>query len=121
MDKKPSEHISEFLDFLEMARQEYETAYEEVGAEDCKVQTFLHDFELAPNKAERNKVATRCQQSRRKRRIAKDKVQVYENAYKFYTDRQNQNLIKTLRRLLNEQRTVENYLFGKREFRKRVD
>lgn len=121
MDKKPSEYISEFLEFLEKSKEEHESAYAEVGTEDRKEQTFLHDLEFAPNKNERNKVATRFQQSRRARRKAKDRAQLYENPYKFYTDQQNQNLIKRLRRLQNEQKQMENYLFGQREFKNRVD
>ena len=121
MERKPSEIISEFLNFLDSAKIEYESAYADVGKEDSKVQTFLHDLELAPNKAERNKIATRVQQSRRARRKAKDRVQLYENVHSFYTDKQNQNMIKSLRRLLNEQNTVEKYLFGNREFKNRVD
>ena len=121
MEKKPSEYIAELLDFLESSEREYESAFAEVGEEDCKVQTFLHDMEFAENRAERNRVATRLQQSRRKRRKAKDKVQLYENVHKFYTDKQNAQLLKALRRLLTEQNTVEKYLFGKREFKNRVE
>lgn len=121
MGKKPSEIIREFLDFLESAKNEYESAYAEVGAEDKKEQTFLHDLEFAPNKNERNKVATRFQQSRRARRKAKDRAQLYEYTSNFYTDKANANMIKALRRLQNEQITREKYLFGEREFKKRVE
>ena len=61
MERRPSEMITEFLNFLESSRQEYESAYADVGKEDSRVQTFLHDMEFAPNKAERNKIATRLQ------------------------------------------------------------
>lgn len=121
MEKKPSEIITEFLNFLERAKNEYESAYADVGVEDRKEQTFLHDLEFAPNKNERNKVATRFQQSRRARRKEKDRAQLYEYISNFYTDKQNQNLIKALRRLQNEQITREKYLFGNREFKNRVD
>lgn len=121
MDKNPSEYIKELLDFLEFSKTEYESAYNEVGGEDCKVQTFLHDLEFSPNKSERNKIATRLTQSRRKRRKAKDKVLLYEHVYRFYTEDKTKSLIKSLRRLLNEQNMAENYLFGKREFKNRVD
>lgn len=121
MSQKPSEIIAEFLNFLESAKNEFESAYADVGAEDRKEQTFLHDLEFAPNKNERNKVATRFQQSRRKRRKAKDRAQLYEYISDFYTDKQNQNLIKSLRRLQNEQIAREKYLFGNREFKNRVD
>ena len=121
MEKKPSEIITEFLNFLEMAKSEYTSAYADVGAEDRKEQTFLHDLEFAPNKNERNKVATRFQQSRRTRRKAKDRAKLYEHIHNFYTDKQNQNLLKALRRLQNEQISEEKYLFGNREFKNRVD
>lgn len=63
MEGKASEIISEFLSFLESSKIEYEDAYSDVGKEDSKVQTFLHDMEFASNKGERNKIATRLQQS----------------------------------------------------------
>ena len=40
MEKRPSEIITEFLNFLETSKNEYESAYEEVGREDSKTQTF---------------------------------------------------------------------------------
>ena len=121
IERKPSEIITEFLAFLEASKNEYESAYADVGKEDSKTQTFLHDMEFAPNKNERNKVATRFQQSRRARRKAKDRAQLYKFINNFYMDRQNQNFLKALRRLQNEQVTREKYLFGNREFKNRVD
>lgn len=121
MEKRPSEILTEFLNFLEAAEREHESAYAAVGKEDSRVQTFLHDMEFAPDRNERNRIATRLQQSRKARRKAKDRVQLYGKVHEFYTDRQNQNLVKALRRLQNEQVTVEKYLFGNREFKNRVD
>lgn len=121
MDKKPSETLNEFLRFLETAEDEYKSAYADVGAEDNKLQTFLHDMEFAPNQAERNKIATKLQQSRRNRRKAKDRVQLYEKLHELYTDKQYANLLKALRRLQNDQVTREKYLYGNREFKKRVE
>lgn len=119
MEKRPSEIITEFLNFLERSKNEYEASYEEVGKEDNKTQTFLHDIELAPNKNERNKVATRFQKSRKIRRKAKDRAQLYESVNNFY--KQNTSVIKALRRLQSEQITMEKYLFGNREFKNRVE
>ena len=121
MEKRPGEIITEFLNFLETADREYGSAYADVGKEDSRVQTFLHDMEFAPSGKERNKIATRLQQSRRARRKGKDRVQLYGKIHDFLTDRQNQNLLKELRRLQNEQVTVEKYLFGNREFKNRVE
>lgn len=118
---KPSETITGFLKFLEASVHEYESAYADVGKEDSRVQTFLHDVEFAPNKGERNKIATKLQQSRQQRRKAKDRVKLYESVYRFYTDKQNQGFLKALRRMQNEQLAEEKYLFGNREFKNRVD
>ena len=119
--KNPSEVISEFLAFLDFASSEYETSFANAGKEDSKVITFAHDFEFAANKNERNKIATKFQQSRRYRRKEKDRAQLYELVHKFYSDKQNQVLIKALNRLLNDQIAREKYLFGEREFKHRVD
>lgn len=121
MDKIPSEILANFLNYLNLCKTQYEIAYSEVGAEDNKVQAFLHDMEFAPNKAERNKIGTRIQQSRKRRREAKDKTLLYENIYNFYADKQNQNLLKALRRTQNEQVKQEKYVFGNREFKRRVE
>ena len=121
MERRPSEIITEFLNFLESSKNEYESAYEDVGKEDSKVQTFLHDMEFAKDKGERNRIATRLQQSRKARRKAKDRVKLYEHVHNFYTDKQNQGFLKALRRLQNEQASEEKYLFSPREFKKRVD
>ncbi len=121
MDKRPSEIINDFLRFLERAEDEYRAAYADMGAEDNKLQTILHDIEFAPNKAERNKIATKLQQSRRTRREAKDRVTLYEKVHELYTDRQYANLLKALRRLQNDQVAKEKYLSGNREFKKRVE
>lgn len=120
-EPRPGEVIAAFLKFLETAKQEYESVYAAVGAEDNKVQTFLHDLEFAPDRNERNRIATRLQKSRQARRKAKDRVQLYENVYKFCIDKQGQNLIKALEHLQKDQATMENYLFGERKFKKRVE
>lgn len=78
-------------------------------------------MEKRPSQKERNKIATKLQRSRRVRRKAKDRVKLYENIHILYTGKQYANLIKALRRLQNEQAAVEKYLFGNREFKKRVD
>lgn len=120
-ERKPSEVITDFLNFLEESKGRYESAYEDVGEEDRKLQTFIHDIEFALDKGERNKVCTKLQQSRRARRRAKDRALLYEKIHKFYTDKNNQALLKALRRLQNEQISEEKYLFGPREFKNRVD
>lgn len=121
VERKPSEIITDFLNFLETAKYEYESAYEAVGKEDAKTQTFMHDLEFAPDVKARNKIATRFQASRKERRRQKDRSLLYEHFYNFYTDKKNGDLLKTLRRLQNEQIGTEKYLFGQREFKNRIE
>ena len=52
MEKRPSEILTDFLNFLEAAEREHESAYAAVGKEDSRVQTFLHDMEFAPDRNE---------------------------------------------------------------------
>lgn len=110
MERKPSEIVTDFLKFMEQSSKKYEAANADVGREDSKVQTFLHDMEFASNENERDRIAALLQRSRRERRKAKDIAQLYENIHNFYTDKQNQNILKALRRLQNEQITLEMYL-----------
>ena len=121
MDERPSEIITDFLKFLDAAKCEYESAYDAVGKEDAKTQTFMHDLEFAQDKSERNRIATRFQKSRKDRRKQKDRALLFEHIHNFYTDKRNGELIKALRRLQNEQIAAEKYLFGQREFKNRVD
>lgn len=120
MDKqRPSEIVQAFLDYLESCKNEYETAYADVGEEDKRVQDFLHAMEFAPNRKERNKIATQLHNSRVARRISKDKSQELEKVYKFYKDPSNTPMLKKLRNLVKEQRKTEEYLLGERHYNRR--
>ena len=87
--EKPSEIIETFLDWLESCKNEYEENYAIAGEEDKRVQDFLHAMEFAQNKQERNRIATQPQQSRKRRRVAKDRVQELKEVYDFYKDQNN--------------------------------
>ena len=47
MEKKPSEIITDFLNFLEISKHAYESAYADVGREDSRVQALPHGEPLA--------------------------------------------------------------------------
>lgn len=117
---KPSEILEQFLDYLDKVKAEYEEAYATVGEEDKRLQDLLHALEFAPNKQERNKVATQFQQSRKKRRIAKDKVLELEKVYEFQKDQNNRPFLKRLRGTLAQQKSEEQYLVSERKYKKRV-
>ena len=117
---KPSEVLEQFLSYVDGVKTEYEENFAIVGEEDRRLQDLLHAMEFAPNKQERNKMATKLQQSRRRRRQAKDKVLELEKIYDFQKDQANRLFFKKLKAALAQQKGTEQYLNGQREYKKRV-
>mgnify|MGYP003298635663 CR=1 FL=1 len=116
----PSDKLECFLSYLEEVKKEYEENFAIVGEEDRWLQDYLHALEFAPNKQERNKVATQFQQSRRLRRKAKDKVMELEKVYDFQKDQANRPVLKRLKATITQQKGNEQFLAGPREYKKRV-
>lgn len=119
-EMKPSDRLEQFLNYLESVKEEYEANFAIVGEEDKRLQDLLHALEFAPNKKERNKIATQFQQSRRRRRKAKDKVMELEKVYEFQKDQANRPVLKRLKATITQQKGNEQYLSGPREYKKRV-
>ena len=71
-ESSPAKVLEEFLNAVAASKQEYQYAYDAVNEEDRRLQDLLHEMEFAQNKAERNRSATKLQQSRRRRREYKD-------------------------------------------------
>ena len=72
MDKKPSECISEFLNFVADAKVQYRICEEEVNNQDKLTQDYLHKLELGELKCgERSKIATKLAINRKDRRYYK--------------------------------------------------
>lgn len=119
-NKEASEALSEFLDFLDTCERQYQTAKDAVGLEDRRLQDLLHELEFAQDKAERNRVATKFQRSRRERRKQKDEVQRLELIVNFFNEQNHKNTVKKMRQLLGRQRKEEEFLKGKRTYKPRV-
>lgn len=117
--QKPSEVISDFLNYIDDVRTEYKAAYDIVGEENRKDQDYKHDIEFAPNKAERNKVATQYQRSRKRRRVNKDKVAELDELIKFLDELNTRNVINKMKQLLGRQRKVEEFLASDRHYNRR--
>lgn len=64
----PAAELERFLNFVDACFQEHKSVYDTVNQEDRRLQDLLHEMEFAADKAERNRVATRMQRSRRLRR-----------------------------------------------------
>lgn len=118
--KEASEVLSGFLDFLDECERQYQTARDAVGLEDSRLQDLLHELEFAQDKAERNRVATKFQRSRRERRRQKDEVQRLELIVNFFNEQNHKNTVKKMRQLLGRQRKEEEFLRGKRTYKPRV-
>lgn len=117
----PAEELEGFLNFVDTCIGAYKIAYDAVNEEDRRLQDLVHAIEFAPDKSERNRAATRMQQSRRLRRKNKDIVQMNERLVKFFEDQNNRATLNRMRQLLGQQRKEEDFLKGKRVYKPRVE
>lgn len=101
---------------MHAGRQEYKYAYDMVGEEDKRLQDLLHEMEFAKDKAERNRVATKMQRSRRNRRENKDIVLMNEKVVDFFNEPKNRDTLNRMRQLFGQQRKEEEYLMGERTY-----
>lgn len=88
-EKKPSEIIQEFLEFLKYCDKEYK---------DCVTQVY---------------------KQRNDRRAMKDRVEFVEKVAKFCADRQNKQFIDRLKSLLAQQERAEQYVLSERHYNRR--
>lgn len=118
---RPSDKLQSVLDYIEDVKERYEAASEAMKLEDKRLQDLLHELEFAEDKAERNKVATKFQKSRRERRRQKDEVQRLELLVEFFNSQNHKNTFNKMRQLVGNQRKREAYLNGERHYNKRVE
>jgi len=110
MDKKPSEYISEFLNFISEAQSHYKFCYEEMETQDKLTQDYLHMLELDDLKCgERSKLATKLAINRKDRRYYRDRVEELEPIVRFFEDPQNKKVFDKLKEVLGQTRKAENY------------
>ncbi|KJJ66568.1 hypothetical protein CLFS41_50990 [Clostridium sp. FS41] len=112
----PAAELERFLNYIDACRQEYAYAYGMVGEEDRKLQDLLHEMEFAKDRAERNRVATKLQQSRRSRRKNKDIVLMDERIVNFFNEPKNRDTLNRMRQLLGQRRKEEEYLTNERTY-----
>ena len=119
-ESSPAKALEEFLNAVAASKQEYQYAYDAVNEEDRRLQDLLHEMEFAPNKAERNRSATKLQQSRRRRREYKDMVKKNEKLVKFFEEQKNREILNRMCQLLGQQRKEEEYLASERTYKPRM-
>jgi len=110
MDKKPSEHLSEFLNFVSWAQSHYKFCSDEVNNQDKLTQDYLHSLELDDLKRdERSKVATKLMINRKDRRYYRDRVEELESIVQFFEEPQNKKVLDKLIQVLGATRKAESY------------
>ena len=119
--RSPAEALEDFLNYVDAAASEYRSAYDTVNTEDRRLQDLLHEIEFAADKNERNRTATKLQQSRKLRRENKDVVKRNERLVKFFEEQKNRDTLNRMRQLLGQQRKEEEYLNSERIYKKRVE
>ncbi len=104
-----SEGIKQFLDFVDENKKIYETALENMKAEEKKLQDFLHAIEFESNAKKRSKICTKLHRSRIERRKYKDIVEEREEIAIFFSDPQHKKTLEQLSQLLGKVRKAEKY------------
>lgn len=109
-NKKLSEYITEFLNFISNVQSSYNCCLEEMKKQEQLTQDYLHMIELEDLKyEERNKVATKLVTNRKDRRYFKDRVEEYEPIVKFLSNQKNKSVFNDLQQVLGTVRKVEGY------------
>ena len=118
----PSEIISSFLNYIDECKTNYQNSLLAVNEADKKeLLDLVHDMEFAPDKATRNRVATKLHQSRIDRRKNKDIVDELEEIVKFFEELNHKTTLNKLRQLLGKQRKTEEYLASDRVYKPRKE
>lgn len=118
--KKPSEVLADFLNYIDQCRNDYQAAHDAVATEDKRLQDLLHGLEFAADENEKRRAGTKLQQSRRIRRQEKDEVKRLELIVKFFDEPTHKGTLNKMRQLLGKQRKEEEYLNGERHYNSRV-
>ena len=118
--RSPAEEIEAFLNFVDSCSREYAYARDMMKEEDKRLQDLLHEMEFAADRAERNRVATKLQMSRKERRQNKDIMKRDELVVEFFNDQQNRRTLNLLRQLLGRQRKEEEFLASERVYKARA-
>lgn len=120
-NKKPSEHISEFLNFVAEAQVKYKLYEEEVNKQDKLTQDYLHKLELGDLKCdERSKIATKLAINRQDRRYYKDQVEEFKPIVEFFKNPANKKILDKMKSdILGETRRWESY-HSDRKYKPRV-
>ena len=110
MINKPSEQLTDFLNFISAAQSHYIFCDEEMKKQEQLTQDYLHSLELDNlNCSERSKLATKLATNRKDRRYYKDRVEELEPIITFFSEPQNKKVLDKLQQVLGQVRKQETY------------
>lgn len=109
MEKRISEKIRAFLDFVEECRELNSMARSGMGEEDKRHQDLIHAIEFEEHPDRIAQIGARLHQNRVERRVYKDLFEVTEPIVQFAQDPQNKKTLDQMRQLLGKVRKVEKY------------
>lgn len=107
MEKKISEQIKSFLDFIDECRELNSMAYSGVGEEDKRHQDLTHAIEFEHDSEKIDRIGRRIHQNRIERRVYKDIYEITSPVVEFARDPQNKKTLDSARQLLGKVRKVE--------------
>lgn len=117
-NKKVSEYISDFLDYISEISSDYIYNQSEQKRREDETQDILHELELGNLLFDdRAKLATRLSKVRKERRIYKDKVEEQQALIEWINS--NKGVINNLKNILGETRKQERY-HSNRSYNKKV-
>lgn len=107
-NKKHSEMISDFLDYIKSVTDMYNGCNSQMKEEDKLTQDILHKFELEElDYKERNRLGTLLKTNRKNRRYYKDQVELLQPIVDFVNN--NKKTLDVLKQILGEVRKTESY------------
>ena len=110
MINKPSEQLTDFLNFISAAQSHYTFCNDEMKKQEQLTQDYLHSLELdSLNCSERSKLATKLVINRKDRRYYKDRVEELEPIITFFAEPQNKKVLDKLQQVLGQVRKQESY------------
>lgn len=119
-EKDPSEALTEFLEYINGCREQYQAAHESVKTEERRLQDLLHELELAEGENAKRRAATKLRNSRRQRRRKKDEAMRLELIVNFFDEPSHKNSVNKMRQLAKRQKKQEEFLDGERHYNPRV-
>ena len=118
-EKKPSEIVQDFIEFLDNSKAEYEEAKAKCDKYDSidRHIYWAHKFELASDKNDRNRLATAYQKERLDRRACKNTVDRLKTIHDFVCSDNNKGALKRMKGMIQVQKSQEDYLDGEKEYK----